>query len=271
MVIVAVIFWNYWSNTGIISGNTVGGVSGRYANLFTPAGYAFAIWGAIFLGLLVLAGYQLKLAFRGGQHEETILQMGPWLTIANLANALWLWFWLQEQPGASVLVMLVILFSLMMLVIRLNMERWDAPMPVIAAIWWPICIYSGWIALATMANVAAWLTSIGWVAVFTKVQWTVIMISVAGLVNLAMIHFRNMREFAAVGIWGVVAIAVRHWGEIPILQWTSIAWAVVLGVVSAVHAYRNRHANPLRYIAFLRSSKITNRPTRPASPSAPPL
>lgn len=255
LVLLAVIFWNYWSNTGAINGNTVGEVSDQYENLFTPAGYAFSIWGLIYLGLLISVGYQLRLAFRSGQHEETILRMGPWFTIANLANGLWLWFWLQERPGASVLVMLVILFSLLMIVIRLNMERWDAPLPLIAAVWWPICIYSGWITLATIANVAAWLTSIGWVEVFTELQWTVIMICVAGLINLAMIHFRNMREFAAVGMWGLVAIAVRHWDQIPLIQWTAIAWAVVLAIVSAVQAFRNRHANPLRYLPFMNDPK----------------
>ncbi len=245
-VVIAVIFWNYWSNTGVINGNTVGGLSDNYANLFTPAGYAFAIWGLIFLGLLVLVVDQLRLAFKGGAHGETILQIGPWLTIANLGNAAWLWFWLHERTGFSVVIMLVILFSLIQVVLRLNMERWDAPLSVIATVWWPICLYSGWISVATIANVSAWLASIEWVAVFTEVHWTVIMISVAGLLNLLMIFTRNMREFAAVGVWAIVAIAVRHWGEIPLLQWTSVLWASVLGAAIMVHAYKNRHQGPVR-------------------------
>ncbi|MEO7080418.1 MAG: tryptophan-rich sensory protein, partial [Flavobacteriales bacterium] len=204
VVVLAVIFWNYWSNTGAINGNTVGELSDKYANLFTPAAYAFAIWGLIFLGLLVLVGNQLRMAFGSGAHSETILQIGPWLTIAYLGNATWLWVWLHEYTGLSVLVMLVVLFSLLMIVLRLNMERWDAPLPVIATVWWPICLYSGWIAVATISNISAWLTSIHWVAVFSEVQWTVIMISVAGLLNLVMIWTRNMREFASVGVWALV-------------------------------------------------------------------
>lgn len=249
-VVVAVIFWNYWSNTGAINGNTVGEVSDQYANLFTPAGYAFSIWGLIFLGLLVLVGRQLWLAFRGGAQSDTILQIGPWLTIANLGNAFWVWAWLNEMPGLSVLIMLVILFSLVWIVVRLNMERWDAPLSVIATVWWPICLYSGWIAVATIANISAWLASMNWVAVFTEVQWTVIMISIAGILNLAMIYFRNMREFAGVGVWALVAIAVRHWEVIPLLQWTAIFWAVVLGVAMAIHAYRNRHEGPFRQLSI---------------------
>ncbi|MBP6643519.1 MAG: tryptophan-rich sensory protein [Flavobacteriales bacterium] len=246
LVVVFVIFWNYWSNTGAINGRTVGELSDKFANLFTPAGYAFAIWGLIFLGLLVLVGNQFRLAFRGGVHDETIEQIGPWLSIANVGNAAWLWFWLHEQTGLSVLVMLVILFSLIQVVLRLNMERWDAPLSVIAFVWWPICLYSGWIAVATIANIAAWLTSIQWSMGLTEVQWTVVMISVAGVLNLIMIFTRNMREFALVGVWAIAAIAARHWGEIATLQWTSVAWAAILLASIMYHAYKNRHAGPFR-------------------------
>ena len=246
VVVLAVIFWNYWSNTGAINGHTVGELSDKYANLFTPAGYAFAIWGLIFLGLLVLVGSQLRMAFGGGAHSETILQIGPWLTIANLGNATWLWVWLHEYTGLSVLVMLVVLFSLIQIVLRLNMERWDAPGSLIATVWWPICLYSGWIAVATIANISAWLASMHWSPVFNEVQWTVIMISVAGLLNLVVLQTRNMREFASVGVWAIAAIAVRHWGEIPLLQWVSVLWVVVLGVAIMLHAYKNRHLGPFR-------------------------
>jgi len=246
VVVLAVIFWNYWSNTDAINGHTVGELSDKYANLFTPAGYAFTIWGLIFLGLLVLVGSQLRMAFGDGADSETILQIGPWLTIANLGNAAWLWFWLHEDIGVSVLIMLVILFSLMRIVLRLNMERWDAPGSLIATVWWPICVYSGWIAVATIANVSAWLESMHWSAVFSEVQWTVIMIGVAGLLNLIVLQTRNMREFASVGMWAIAAIAVKHWGKIPEIQWTCVLWMLVLGVATLRHAYKNRHLGPFR-------------------------
>ncbi len=244
IVILAVIFWNYWSNTGAVDGNSVGDLSDEYANLFTPAGYAFSIWGLIFLSLIVLAAYQLKLAFSRGDHSETILQIGPWLIVANVGNATWLWVWLHEQTGLSVLVMLLILFSLLQIIVQLNMERWDAPPKVIAMIWWPISLYSGWIAVATIANIAAWLAKIGWVEVFTEIQWTIIMVSIAALLNLFMVYTRNMREFAMVGIWALIAIAVRHWNVIPSIQWVCVFWAVVLAVAIAVQGFKNRHTNP---------------------------
>ncbi|KOF01609.1 membrane protein [Roseivirga seohaensis subsp. aquiponti] len=246
LVILAVIFWNYWSNTGGINGKTVGELSSEYFNLFTPAGYAFSIWGVIFIGLIVLGVNQVQLAFSNAGHSESILQIGPWLIIANLGNAAWLWFWLNEQTGISVIVMLVILFSLIQIILRLNMERWDAPLKVIATVWWPICAYSGWIAVATIANISAYLGKIEWEVFFSAEQWTVIMISIAGLLNLFMIYTRNMREFALVGAWAITAIAVRHWNEIPLLQWTSVFWVVILIIAVSVHGYKNRKTNPFK-------------------------
>jgi hypothetical protein len=148
--------------------------------------------------------------------------------------------------------MIVILISLIMVILRLNMERWDAPLSLIAWVWWPICIYSGWIAVATIANVEAYLSKIEWQLLFSEITWTAIMILLATGVNLFMIITRNMREFAVVGAWALVAIAVRHWDRIPLLQWTALSCAVILVIAVAIHGYRNRATNPL---AKLREGK----------------
>ncbi|WP_222867764.1 hypothetical protein [Sphingobacterium phlebotomi] len=57
LALIITIFVNYYANTGIFDGNTMGTVSDRYANFFTPAGYAFSILGLIYLGLLGFVGY----------------------------------------------------------------------------------------------------------------------------------------------------------------------------------------------------------------------
>ncbi len=248
LTVITLIIWNYLTNFLEINGNTVASVSSEYNNLFTPAGYAFSIWGLIYLGLLAHGIFQFKKAFIDRRDDDFILKMGPWFIIANLATAAWLWFWLSDQTGVSVLMMFLILLSLIIIVIRLNMERWDAPLPVIFWIWWPFCLFSGWIAIATVANVAAYLTKIGWQALFSELTWTLIMIIVATLINLFMIISRNMREFALVGVWALIAISVRHWGKIPELQWTALVCAIVLFIAISIHGYLNIDTNPVRKI-----------------------
>ena len=243
--ILAVIAINGIAGSTGIFGETVGGISDKYNTLFTPAGYAFSIWGIIYLGLIAFAIFQNIRAFKNDTDSGFILQVGPWMVLNCLANIAWIFAWLSEHIGLSLLLMLIILGTLIVMISRLNMERWDAPFPIIAFIWWPIGIYSGWIAVATIANVSAFLVSIQWVALFSAINWTVIMILIAVALNLLMIRFRNTREFAAVGVWALLAISLRHWDAIELIQWTALFGAIVLFMALSVHAYINRSKSPL--------------------------
>lgn len=236
---------NYWANTGVIEEKTVGQVSRQYDTLFTPAAYAFAIWGFIYLTLLGFVGYQWYLWYTNKNHEP-IHKTGVWLMVANIANGLWVIAWLHEYIGLSVMIMLILLGALIQLVWRLNLERWDAPLLVIAFVWWPICWYIGWIILATVANIAAYLTGIGWDgSPFSEVTWTIIMIVAATIIYLMLIYTRNMREAALVGVWGLIAIAYKQWELQPGIVYTTLVAAGVLLLASGYHGYKNRDTSPL--------------------------
>lgn len=244
LILLALIFWNYYSNTGAINNHTVGSVSDHLDNLFTPAGYAFAIWGVIYLGLLVLGIYMVICAFSRDDNNAFISKAAPTLILTHLGNGTWLWFWLNEEIGVSVIVMLFILSMLILTVLRLNMQRWDAPFKFIALVWWPIDIYFGWISVATIANISAYLGKLNWTGGLSEITWTIIMISVATVLALIMIFTRNMREYAAVFIWAFIAIAVRHVDQIPSITWSAVIGASILGVASGLHAYKNRATLP---------------------------
>lgn len=245
IVTIALVYWNYVVGSQGLNGVKMAELSEKYYNLFTPAGYAFSIWGVIFIGLLIHAYYQIKMAFFKKEHSGFLDQMGPWLIIANVLNGIWVWAWLTERTGLSVLIMLGLLISLIILVIRLNMERWDAPFVVIRNIWWPIVLYFGWISVATIANISAYLIKIDWQSGLAHETWAIIMIIVAAILNLKMLYFRSMREFVMVGIWAIAAIAYRHWDVIPSIQWTAVACCIILAAASSVHAYINWETNPM--------------------------
>jgi len=245
IVVILTIIWNYLANTGLINNATVGQISDKYDNLLTPAGYAFSIWGLIYLGLIGLSIFLIKRVFLSNKDDDFVLQIGPWLIIANLASMAWIYFWLNEKIGFSVLFMFIILISLIIIIIRTNMERWDAPLPIIAWIWWPIDLYAGWISIASLTNVASFLNLYDLQVFRNEVSWAISMIIIATIINVLMIIFRNMREFAAVAVWAIIAIAVRHWDNIPEIQWTAVSCAAVLLIIISIHGYQNRETNPL--------------------------
>ncbi|MEQ8549754.1 MAG: hypothetical protein RIC03_17710 [Cyclobacteriaceae bacterium] len=247
-VTLAFTLWaNYWANSGAMNGHTVGEISRQYNSLFTPAGYAFSIWGIIFLGLIALVINQWIQVANGRDAE--VNRAGIWLAVVNLLNGSWTIVWISEMPGLSVVIMLLLLLSLTILVIKLDMEKWDAPMRIITWTWWPIAIYYGWIVLATVANVSAWLVSIQWQFLFSEVSWTIIMILIATAVFLFLIATRNLREAAGAGIWGLYAIVSKQIDANPSIAYTAIAGMIILIVACGIQAYQNRATLP-----FIRKS-----------------
>lgn len=244
--VILVIAVNYISQSVSFNNTTIGEISARYENLFTPAGYAFAIWGIIFLALLAYGIFQVKRAFFSNKESMFIEQTGYWFVIANILNCCWVFAFVYDYTGLSVLIMLGILLSLIKIILNTNMERWDAPITTIAFIWWPICLYSGWIAVATIANISAYLAKLNWEGgLFSEITWTIIMIVIATVLNITMIWKRNMREFAVVGIWALIAIYVRHANNIDAIANTATACAALLAILILAHAFKNRKTNPI--------------------------
>ncbi len=245
LLILFVIAWNYYVNTGNINGQTVGELSDKYANLFTPAGYAFSIWGIIFIGLLGLGIFQVRRAYQTTVDNNFVTQIGPWLLLANVGNALWIWFWLQEYTGLSVLIMLVILIALTTLVIRLNIATQARERAQILWIQTPISLYAGWIAVATIANISAYLAKLNWAGLLSESAWTVVMIIIATALNAWLLWTRRMSVYAGVGAWALMAIAVRHWGQLPILAWFAAGGAALLliGIVLQISRSKNQLVN----------------------------
>ena len=251
---ILVIYWNYYTAVKGFNGVDVGEMSNRYDTLFTPAGYAFSIWGFIFLAMTGLSIFHIRRAFFSNKKSEFIEQTGPWFFLANLFNGLWVYFWLTGTTWLTPIIMTLLLFSLIKIILRTNMERWDAPIEVIVFQWWPICIYSGWITVALIANISAFLVKIEWSGWGISPQnWTVIMIIIAGVINLWMISLRNMREFAAVAIWAFVAIAVKQWDNAPFIAYMALGTSAIILLNILIHGYKNRAtAPPVKFLQRLK-------------------
>lgn len=126
------------------------------------------------------------------------------------------------------------------------MELDDLPFKKIAFVWWPFCLYSGWITVALIADIAAWLTKIQWNGFgISGSGWAIIMIIIAGIINLTVTWTRNMREYALVAVWALIAIAVANNGNAISVVYTAIIVAVILFISSGVHAYLNRKTLPI--------------------------
>jgi len=88
--------------------------------------------------------------------------------------------------------------------------------------------------------------SINWQGGFlSPLTWALVMIVIATAIYLLLVFTRNMREAALVGVWALIAIAVRQGSAHPAIGTTAITAAALLMFVIAWHGYRNRSTAPL--------------------------
>lgn len=231
---------SYLSNTDLIGQTSVGGVSERYSTVITPAAYAFSIWGLIYLLLLGFVGYQWY-SWIKNEHSDVVDRTGYYFILSNLANASWVIAWVNGYIGISVGFILVLLGSLIKLVQRLNLEKWDAPFPIILFVWWPIVIYFGWVILAAVLNIQVFIVSLGWDQETLSAEiFGAVLLALSTVVYLYLIYSRNLRESAVVGAWGLAAIAVRQSDVNPVVTGVAVVSATVLLINVMIHAFRNR-------------------------------
>ncbi len=237
--LVFTIVFNYLSNTGIFNDKTIADVSRQYQNLFTPADYAFSIWGLIYLLLIGFVFYTGRSLFTTSKNEEDLVveKMGWWFVISCLANCAWIVTWLYGYTGLSVIILLISFISL--LIIVQETLKYNSGLAQKWFINFPFQIYAGWVSVALIAAVAAWLTKIEWTRWgLSEVAWTIILIIIATLIHLWMTWKRNAPIFAFVAVWALIAIAVANkTGSNPIYLVALLA-AGILFISSCIKLFK---------------------------------
>lgn len=242
LALVITVLINYLSNTGVFNGHTMATVSERYANFFTPAGYAFSIWGLIYLGLLGFVIYTGRSLFTRKEVDPVLFNIKWLFLLSCLANSGWVIAWLNDYTGLSVLIMIVLLVVLLRIVLVTHAQQNRTSLAERLFVRAPFALYAGWVSVALIANMAAWLTKVNWDGWGISAEaWTIVMISVAGLVNVLMVLARRLPMYGLVGIWALMAIAVanRVDGSSNVVYASYIVAGIILLSI-VIHAVKNR-------------------------------
>ncbi|GEQ85070.1 hypothetical protein ULMS_05780 [Patiriisocius marinistellae] len=241
------IYFNYASAAGVFNDTTQADMSAKYTTLFTPAGYAFSIWGLIYMLLLGFVIYQSRSLFVNVRDDKFIEQTGFWFILSCIANSAWCYLFVSDMILTSTFIIFFMLFCLLQIILRNRMELDDKPISVIAFLWWPFVIYSGWLTVACIANVTVYLVKIDWNGFGIAAEmWTLLLIGIATSINLIVTWKRNMREFALVGAWALIAIGVANTESYEIIKIVAYTCAGVLILSSSIHALKNKNTNPAK-------------------------
>ena len=161
-----------------------------------PAGYAFAIWGVIYLWLIVGAAFGAIKRWTAPDWAE----MRTPLAVSLAVGSIWLPVAVRSPVWATVLIWVMLLTALIALWRSPKLDGWAAA--------WPVGLYAGWLSAASCVALGLLLAGYGWTSERTA-AW--IMVTVA--VVLALVVQRRFARTPSYGIavvWALVAIAVQN-------------------------------------------------------------
>ncbi|MEC7761935.1 MAG: hypothetical protein VX874_08525 [Pseudomonadota bacterium] len=193
-----------------------------------PAGYAFAIWGPIYLWLVASTGYGL---FKRHDVADWDPMRLP-LLISLAIGAIWLPVAMVSPIWATILIFAMLISGAIAMHRAPERDRWWAAAPV--------AFYTGWLTAASFASLG--LTGAGFGIVLGEVAWAILCIVLA-LGAALFIHAgrRNEWVYFLSAIWALVAIAVKNWGDVWIVVAVALAGAAVLVWTMIGAMTRGRH------------------------------
>ena len=204
------------------------------------AGYAFAIWGVIYLWLVV---YAVRQALPQTGESLLIHRMG-WPSVAALLGIGW---WVVAAAFDWEMATIVLIFgSLAVLLIPLlanagairalsrgDRDRW---MTV-----WPLAMLAGWLTIAAPVNLITVATGNGWLPeVLSPTVWASLAIAVVAGVALGVTQRLRTLAYGLPIAWGLLGAFVAEQARNPMLAYVALAAGVTVLVGAIVLSFRLR-------------------------------
>lgn len=217
-----------------LNGRTPSEISDSYPNLFTPAGYVFSIWSVIYILLFLFSVYQ---ALQSQKDRSFLKKISIYFLLSCMANITWIFLWHYEYIVLSVVLMFALLGSLIMIYLRLDIGRsQQVSREERLYVHLPFSVYLGWITVATIANIAAALVSIGWNGFgINDITWTMMMILIATLLTVTIILTRRDIGYGLVIIWALGGIIFKQIQIIEIVSTAALgSLAIIITLVYSI-------------------------------------
>lgn len=221
-------------------GEPIGSQSDAVRTLITPAGWAFSIWGLLYLGSMLFAIYQ---ALPGQRNDALVAQLRWPAAGAFLGNALWAAY--TQVAGLTVISVAIIACTLLCLLTAYRRisdwkprfttgQRWLAVLPLSAL--------AAWLTAATIVNIAAALRFHG-VELENGAVVTALVVLVGGIIAAAaLIRGGGNPPFALVFLWALAAIYASGGQQAGVVA-ASTAAAALLVVAGALLGLRRTGAS----------------------------
>lgn len=227
--VVLLIVLNFLSTSIPFGGQTVAEVSNEFKTLITPAGYAFSIWGLIYLTLLVFAVFQLN----KGKSIRFFKLVFPYFIVNVVSNVVWLIAFQHELIGLSVLVMMVTLGTLV--IIFRYFYRLGKFLSTTHRYFFqvPFSLYFGWITIASIVNVAVYLSSLNLPLFENSAElFSIVMLIIGAALGLFILFSKKDYIYTFVLVWAYVAIWIEQSETISVMNTAKFAAIAMLAAIA---------------------------------------
>lgn len=223
---------------GVFGGTPIaeaqGGALAADATLLAPATPAFSIWSVIYAGLAAYTVWQALPSQRASARQRS---MGWWIALTMVLNGLWIVTVQVFTLWGTTLAIFVLLAALCVTFQRAVATRMPRGGIIDSLLIDGVTgLHLGWVAVASVANVAAWLTAIGpteW-ADHSR-AWGIGVLAVVAAIGFAIAWASGWRVAPGLALgWGLVWIAVGRLADQPRSEEIGIAAIVAAVVVAGV-------------------------------------
>lgn len=208
---IAMVFVNFLANALPINNRSTGEISDAYPNLFAPAGFAFSIWGAIyiFLGAYLIYQFIYFNKKENKKKEEFLKKVNLLFILTSISNIFWIFSWHYDFIEVSVLIMIVLLVSLIKISNIIHIEKLNSKENLFISI--PFNVYLGWITVATIANITVFLVSIGWNGFgISDFIWTSVVLAIGAIIGILKMNKSKSISYGLVLVWAYFWILFKH-------------------------------------------------------------
>ncbi|WP_027107854.1 TspO/MBR family protein [Lacticigenium naphthae] len=228
---------------GLINGLSQKEVSDMYPTLITPAPSTFSIWSIIYT-FLIVSIIVMIIKSKKSYYGQAIDEISYLFWISCGLNSVWIISFSYNLIGLSTLFIFAFLIVMILIVKKVGKiqtrGRWLLPTT--------FGLYSGWLFIATVVNIAAWLVKIEWDRFGIDVDtWSSIILLVAvGLTFIVLWSTKNALfpipiAWAYFGIYTYLLAPEGFQGQYNFLQNIALIGIVLLIGISAIQFYKNQY------------------------------
>lgn len=225
----------FFSQRGMF-GPDNGTVSDLYPTLLVAAGYAFAIWGVIFLLDVVYGIWQATGTRRS---DPTVALVAPWAAAGFALTAAWMPLFSMGTPANGLYwACLLVIFGAMACLVRcaLLLSRDSTPQEgQWLWAWTALSLHAGWLSVAAFLNLAQVVVAQGLASGTDMLGWSLVVFAAAAVVLLLVNQrMRGNIDYAGAAVWGLAAIYVKQSGwdvrGADVAAWVAVGIALLLVV-----------------------------------------